>query len=201
MRAENDPKTLSFLREKYSHPVVPEGVVAFKNDRFIDERGFFQPDLNSTILKDLGFGNFFQKNFSKSALGVIRGMHWQKNNSGQTKIVSCLQGAVLDVIVDLRVESETCGSINSFKIDSREQHYLKIPAGFAHGFQALEDNTLFSYWVDSPFAPSDEMSISPLSPKLEIYWEEIPKIVNPRDRNAVTMEEYFKRISKGLSYE
>lgn len=195
---DNDQKLLDELRYKYSNPMIPEGIVAFKNHRFIDERGFFQSDLNSIMLKNLGFNSFFQKNISKSAAGVIRGMHWQTNNSGQTKLISCLQGSVIDVIVDLRVESKTYGSINSFKLDSNEQNYLKIPVGFAHGFQALEDNTLFAYWVDAPFMPSDEMSMSPLSPELKIYWEDLTQIVNPRDRNAVTFKEYFQVFPIGL---
>ena len=189
---DDNRELLDVLRFKYSDPMIPEGIVAFKNQRFVDERGFFQSDLNSIMLKNLGFSNFFQKNISKSAAGVIRGMHWQTNNSGQTKLISCLQGSVIDIIVDLRVESKTYGSINSFKLDSINQNYLKIPVGFAHGFQALEDNTFFLYWVDAPFVPSDEMSMSPLSPELEIYWEDLTRIVNHRDRNAVTFKEYFR---------
>lgn len=191
MSTDSNPEILNTIRYQYSDPIIPEGIAAFKLQKYMDERGFFRPDLNSLILEDLGFGNFFQKNISMSTKGVIRGMHWQNRNSGQTKIISCIQGTVVDVVIDLRKDSKTYGSINSFKLNSDEPIYLKIPVGFAHGFQALEDKTLFSYWVNSPFAPSDEMSISPLSPELEIYWENLTRIVNDRDSNAVTFKEFF----------
>ena len=175
MTGEHKSELLNNLRHKYSDPVFPQGIKAFTNQKYIDERGFFQPDLNSEMLRDLGFGSFFQKNISKSSIGVIRGMHWQSGTSAQTKIVYCLQGSVIDVVIDLRMESKTYGSINSFKLNANDPNYLKIPSGFAHGFQALEENTLFAYWVDAPFEPNREMSITPLSEEIDSYWESFTK--------------------------
>ncbi len=198
MNLASNHEILSNLRCKYSCPKIPEGIVAFKIQRYFDERGFFQQDLNSVMLQNLGFGNFFQKNVSKSDVGVIRGMHWQKGNSGQTKIISCLQGSVIDVIVDLRRESQTYGEINSFKLNSDDPYYIKIPSGFAHGFQALEPDTIFVYWVDAPFAPNSEKSMSPLSAEIEVYWEAIAKTINQRDLSAITYKEYFSENSNRI---
>jgi dTDP-4-dehydrorhamnose 3,5-epimerase len=190
---------LNHLRHKYSDPSIPQGIKAFTNKKFNDERGFFQPDLNSEMLRELGFESFFQKNISKSKTGVIRGMHWQSGTSAQTKIVYCLQGSVIDVVIDLRMESKTYGSINSFKLNANDPNYLKIPSGFAHGFQALEENTLFAYWVDAPFEPNREMSITPLSEEIDSYWESFTKIVNSRDRNAPTYKEFFSADSNRIA--
>lgn len=196
VNADNNEQLLSVLRHKFSDPIIPEGIIAFKTQKYTDERGFFQQDINSLMLKNLGFGSFFQKNLSKSAIGVIRGMHWQSKKSAQKKIITCFQGAVIDVVIDLRPDSETYGEINSFKLDSYEPNYLKIPAGFAHGFQSLEENTIFSYYVDAPYAPENEECINPLSEELEIYWENLPRIINQKDQSAISFKKYFSKPLK-----
>lgn len=183
-------------RQKFSNPIIPEGVRAFSKLRHLDHRGYFQEDLTSDDLKDLGFGSFFQRNVSLSGIGVVRGMHWQSGKAGQTKIVTCSNGAVLDVIVDLRLESPTYGEINSFLLSANEPRYLIIPKGFAHGFQSLQENTIFSYYVDAPYSPENEFSISPLSDEFESYWNRIPKIVSKKDEEAIMFKEYISNNMK-----
>jgi len=194
MTSDYDQELLSVLRYKYSNPIFPEGIEAFKNQKYVDERGSFQQDLNSIMLKNLGFVNFFQKNISNSTVGVIRGMHWQSGSGEQKKIITCLQGSVIDVIVDLRITSSTYGSINAFKLNGEIPVYIKIPTGFAHGFQSLEENTIFSYYVDAPYAPEKEKCINPLSAEFENYWENLPRVVNQKDQSAITFKQYFGKI-------
>ena len=104
-------------------------------------------------------------------------------------------------MIDLRSTSSNYLSINSFKLNAQEPRYIRIPKGFAHGFQALEDNTIFSYYVDAPYAPKAEMCISPLSKEFECYWELMPRIVNQKDRNSIMFSDYMTKHTKELNNE
>lgn len=187
----NSEDILNMIRFNQYESIIPEGIVAFESQKHLDHRGFFQEDINSIKLEELGFKKFFQKNISKSTIGVIRGMHWQSDDAAQKKIISCLQGSVIDVVVDLRETSSTYGSISAFKLNAEKPLYIKIPSGFAHGFQSLEENTIFSYYVDAPYAPEKEKCINPLSEEIEIYWENLPRIVNQKDQCSITFKKYF----------
>ena len=196
VRNSHSEDILNMIRLNQNESIIPEGIVAFESQKHFDHRGFFQEDLNSIMLEGLGFKKFFQKNISKSAIGVIRGMHWQSGDAAQKKIIACLQGSVIDIVVDLRKTSSTYGSINAFKLNAENPHYIKIPAGFAHGFQSLEENTIFSYYVDAPYAPEKEKSINPLSDEFEIYWANLPRIVNQKDQRSINFKEYFLETFK-----
>ena len=187
---------LNLMRFNQYESIIPEGIVAFESQQHLDHRGFFQEEMNSIKLAELGFSNFFQKNLSKSGIGVIRGMHWQNGDAAQKKIITCLQGSVIDVLVDLRETSSTYGSINAFKLNAEKPLYIKIPVGFAHGFQSLEENTIFSYYVDTPYAPEMEKCINPLSEEFDIYWEKLPRVVNQKDQSAVSFKKYFSKPLK-----
>lgn len=197
MMMQSDPKLLLDYMRRSSGTEIPEGLECFKIQRYDDDRGFFQQDLNSSDLSLFGFKNFFQKNISKSRRGVVRGMHWQESEAAQTKIVSCLQGSVIDVVIDLRKTSSTYASITSFELNSNIPILIRIPKGFAHGFQALEDDTIFSYYVDTPYDPSKEMSLSPLSDELDSFWSDIPQCLSQKDRAATTYSDYFSRKREG----
>ncbi len=121
--------------------------------RFGDERGYFE---SYTIeqLHDLGFKDIVQVNHSKSAKGTIRGLHFQKNPYSQAKCVGCVNGAVLDVVVDLRTNSSTYGDWTSVVLTPENGKMLYVPRGFAHGFVALKDDTLFEYTIDYKYLPS-----------------------------------------------
>lgn len=194
MISANELQLLTNSRIRFNNPEIPEGIRILSKVKYFDERGSFQEDLNISDLRMFDFGNFFQKNISVSRAGVIRGMHWQNGDYAQAKVLSCIQGSVIDVVIDLRRTSSTYLSINSFKLDASEPKYIGIPKGFAHGFQALEDNTIFSYYVDAPYAPKNEMCINPLSQELDCYWESIPKIINEKDQSAIMLRDYVKKV-------
>jgi dTDP-4-dehydrorhamnose 3,5-epimerase len=196
VRNSHSEDILNMIRLNQHESIIPEGIVAFESEKHLDQRGFFQVDLNSLILDELGFKKFFQKNISKSAIGVIRGMHWQSGDAAQKKIIACLQGSVIDIVVDLRETSSTYGSISAFKLNAENPHYIKLPAGFAHGFQSLEENTIFSYYVDAPYAPEKEKCINPLSDEFEIYWENLPRIVNQKDQSSINFKKYLSETLK-----
>lgn len=201
MVALDDTRLLKESRHRFSIPEIPDGLTIIDKSKHFDFRGSFQEELNFYDLQQLGFNGFFQKNISISKSGVVRGMHWQSGDYAQAKIVSCIQGSVIDVVIDLRLTSVTFGSINSFKLVADNPRHLRIPKGFAHGFQALEDDTIFSYYVDAPYNPKSEMCLSPLSLELESYWESLPRIVNQKDQNSMNFIDFISAHSKEKTNE
>ena len=164
-------------------------------DRFGDERGYFSPFfIKENLVKEgLGdiFGNVVQCNRSKSGKGVVRGLHFQYNPKCQAKIVECLSGAVLDVVVDIREDSPTYKKWTSVLLTPENNRQLLVPKGFAHGFVSLEENTLFQYMIDNDYAPELEDGILWNDPEIGIEWEfEKYGIENP-----ILSEKDQKRLS------
>lgn len=131
-----------------------ESPVVIEQKEFLDSRGSFMP-----IEPNFEVG---QVNISKSKKGVIRGMHWQKGDHSQKKLITVLSGRILDVVMDLRVGSPTFQQVRKFELGYGEGS-LYIPAGFAHGFQAMEDDTTIMYFVDKMYSPENERSFNPES--------------------------------------
>lgn len=125
------------------------------NAMFFDDRGYFSP------IKPLF--PIAQINISKSKKGVVRGMHWQKGDHSQKKVIRVLSGAILDVVMDLRKGSPTYQQVFKFELGAGKTKSLYVPAGFAHGFQALEDDTMIMYVVDKDYSPENEMTFNPES--------------------------------------
>lgn len=123
--------------------------------RFGDERGYFE-SITKEQLASLGFNGFHQVSNSVSAKGIVRGLHFQKDPYCQTKVVRCHQGAVLDVVVDIREDSPTYMKYLTIKLTPENGRALFVPRGFAHGFVSLKDNTLFEYYVDNKYMPRME---------------------------------------------
>lgn len=169
--------------------------------RFGDERGYFE-SITKEQLNDLGFKEIVQINHSKSVKGTIRGLHFQKNPYSQAKCVCCMNGAVLDVVVDLRTSSETYGKWTSVLLTPENGRMLYVPRGFAHGFVALKDDTLFEYYIDNKYMPSAEAGIIWNDPDINIDWQfDKYKIENPifseKDQKHLTLKEspeYFKEV-------
>lgn len=139
---------------------------------FKDERGYFfeafQTEKYKAIIGEL---NFVQDNISRSSKGILRGLHFQKPPYAQGKLVQVLQGAVLDVAVDLRRSSPTFGQSFKKVLSAENAIQLYIPPGFAHGFYTLEDQTLFSYKCTAPYHAAAEGCILWNDPTLNIDWE------------------------------
>jgi len=124
------------------------------------------------ILNDfLGYEvNFVQDNESKSAKGVLRGLHYQLPPSAQAKLVRVIEGRVLDVAVDIRQSSPTFGQYVSKELSSDNHHQLFIPRGFAHGFVVLSESAVFAYKVDNYYSPNDDRGIAFDDPEIDIDW-------------------------------
>lgn len=165
---------------------------------FADARGYFmetwrEEDFNTHIGHEV---HFVQDNQSLSSLGVLRGLHYQKGEYSQAKLVRVLQGTVVDVAVDLRKDSPTFGHHVMVELSEENKRQLFIPRGFAHGFQVLSDTAVFTYKVDNFYAPQAECSIRYNDPSLGIDWpiKEAGKVsLSEKDlRRAVSFEEADK---------
>lgn len=146
---------------------------------FADARGYFMEtwrasDFNEHIGHEV---NFVQDNQSMSSRGVLRGLHFQKGEFSQAKLVRVLQGTVVDVAVDLRQASPTFGKYVMVELSAENKRQLFIPRGFAHGFQVLSETAVFTYKVDNIYAPQAECSIRYDDPKIGIAWP----ITNPQE--------------------
>ncbi|MEB8346285.1 dTDP-4-dehydrorhamnose 3,5-epimerase [Flavobacteriaceae bacterium KMM 6898] len=140
---------------------------------FEDGRGlFYESYQKNRFDKSIGkVVDFVQDNISISKKGVLRGLHYQKGNSAQAKLVSVLKGEVLDVIADIREESATYGKHFKMKISAENKIAVFIPRGMAHGFLALTNEVIFSYKCDALYNPQSEGGILYSDPTLDINWE------------------------------
>jgi len=137
-----------------------------------DKRGyFFEPYNKEKFDKYFGVTNFIQDNESKSNKGVLRGFHFQKPPCDQAKLVRCIEGEVLDVVVDLRKKSKTFGNYEKVILSSKNKRQLYIPRGFAHAFLVLSESAIFSYKVDNIYSTNHEDGIIWNDPVVSVNWE------------------------------
>lgn len=139
---------------------------------FGDHRGYFFESFNKKTFQEKTNieVNFVQDNESFSNRGVLRGLHFQKNEFAQAKLVRVIKGKVLDVAVDLRRDSKTYGKHFSIVLSEENKKQLFVPRGFAHGYSVLENNTIFAYKCDNYYHPSQEGGIIYNDPELAINW-------------------------------
>lgn len=161
------------------------GALLFEPVPHVDERGFFCRTFDAAIMRDAGINPnaFVQDSLSRSALGVVRGLHLRRG-AGEAKLVRCSYGAIFDVVVDLRPSSPTYRYWESFELGDDAQTSLYIPAGCAHGFQALTATADVSYRIDRPHDPSEDVSIAFDDAELAIPWPLPVAAVSERDRVA-----------------
>ena len=159
-------------------------VLIIESQVYRDSRGYFLETFNFENFQDaVGEFNIMQANQSKSKRGVIRGLHFQKPPFTQAKLVQVIKGDILDVIVDIRTDSPTFGQHMSIELNGTNKTKLYIPRGFAHGFITLSKDAIFSYYVDSLYAPSYESGIRFDDKTLNIDWKmKRNLIVNDKDR-------------------
>jgi dTDP-4-dehydrorhamnose 3,5-epimerase len=147
-----------------------DGCVIIEPKIFGDHRGFFKETFQSSRYKEAGLTlPFVQDNYSRSSQGVLRGLHYQKNKP-QGKLVSCLQGEVFDVAVDLRAESSTYGQWAGVILTGDNHIQFYVPPGFAHGFVVLSETADFQYKCTDYYDPSDEGGIIWNDPDIGIDW-------------------------------
>ncbi len=162
------------------------GLIEFTPRRFADARGYFAETYSARALAAAGIPNaFVQDNESRSAKGVLRGLHFQRPPHAQAKLVRVVTGRVLDVTVDLRAASPTFGHHHGVILDAVQGNTLYIPAGFAHGFLALEDDTLLHYKCTDYYHPEAEGAICWNDPDLGIEWgATVTPVVSAKDAAA-----------------
>jgi dTDP-4-dehydrorhamnose 3,5-epimerase len=160
------------------------GALLFRPAAHVDERGFFCRTFDAEVMRAAGIDPaFLQDSLSRSARGVVRGLHVRRGD-GEAKLVRCSYGAVFDVIVDLRPTSPTYRSWESFELRDDEQVSLYVPAGCAHGFQALTEPADVSYRIDRAHDPAEDVSIAFDDPELAIPWPLPVTTMSQRDRLA-----------------
>lgn len=173
-----------------------EGCFLIKPKVFSDERGNFFESFNKNQFQQLTGLNsdFVQDNQSLSQKGVLRGLHFQTGDFQQAKLVRVIQGSVLDVIVDIRLQSNTFGEYLSMILSAENNKQIYIPRGFAHGFVVLEDHTIFSYKCDNYYNKASENGIIFNDPTLNIDWQfpESEMIISEKDKELPTFKSLFK---------
>lgn len=171
-------------------PTALPGVIVIEPAMHGDARGFFQETYRRSAFADLGItDDFVQDNHSRSARGVIRGLHAQGGAHPQAKLVRCARGSVLDVVVDIRRGSPTFGRWESWVLDDERGVQIYCPIGFAHGFQVLSEVADVVYRCSAYYAPDDEIAIAHDDPAIGITWADIPPVVSARDRSAPPLAE------------
>ena len=160
-----------------------EGLLIIKPDVFKDDRGYFFETYNKERFAKAGLTmDFVQDNESKSAKGVLRGLHFQKPPYAQGKLVRVTKGAVMDVAVDLRKDSPTYGKWESVVLTEENKLQFWIPEGFAHGFVTLEDDTIFAYKCTNVYNKESEGSLLWNDPDINIEWNIKNPILSEKDK-------------------
>lgn len=149
-----------------------QGLLEIEPEAFEDSRGYLFESYNADKLKEHGIPEKFPLELqSKSKKGVLRGLHFQKEPFAQGKLVRVARGKIFDVVVDIRENSNTYGKWKGFELSEYNKKMLWVPAGFAHGFLSLEDDSIFCYKVSNPYSKEHEGGLSWNDPVLNIDWK------------------------------
>ena len=167
-----------------------KGVYTIEPDVYIDDRGFFMETFHrERYRKLLGINlEFVQDSISRSSKNVLRGMHFQRNYP-QGKIVKASRGEILDVIVDLRKDSPTYGTWESFKLSEQNKLQVWIPPGFAHGFLVMSDSADFEYKCTEYYHPEDEHCLMWNDPEVAIDWPINDPILSEKDKKGLSLKD------------
>ena len=166
------------------------GVLIVETASFHDERGFFSETYSESIWRDAGFAQrFVQDNLSMSIKGTVRGLHYQLHPNAMGKLVRAVKGAVYDVGVDLRTGSPTYGRHIATTLRAGDNRWLWLPGGFAHGFVALEDDTIVYYKCSAMHCPEAERAVRYNDPALAIAWPIAPAVISKKDAQAPLFDE------------
>jgi dTDP-4-dehydrorhamnose 3,5-epimerase len=166
------------------------GSFVFSPTVFADERGSFLEWFRADLLEQYAGRplNLAQANWSTSRRGVIRGIHYADDPPGQAKYVTCVRGAVLDVVVDLRTGSPAFGRHAAVRLDAATPRAVLLPEGLGHGFCALTDDATVLYLCSTTYNPAAEHGVHPLDPELALPWpDDAPPLLSPKDAAAPTL--------------
>ena len=169
-----------------------KGVFVIDPKVFNDARGYFMETWKQSEFEEhIGKVNFIQDNESQSSRGVLRGLHFQKGEFSQAKLVRVIKGKVLDVAVDMRKSSPTFGQHVAVELSEENKRQFFIPRGFAHGFLVLSPEAIFTYKVDNVYAPQAESGVCWNDPALGIDWRITPEgmILSDKDLKGRPLDE------------
>ena len=175
----------------YKETAIP-GVFVIQPRVFNDSRGYFVESFKQAEFEEhIGAVNFIQDNESKSCRGVLRGLHYQRGEFSQAKLVRVISGSVFDVAVDLRRDSPTFGQHFALELSEENKTQLFIPRGFAHGFFVQSEEAVFTYKVDNVYAPQSEACILWSDADLAINWpiSQTELLLSPKDLKGVPFSE------------
>jgi len=165
------------------------GLLLIEPKVFGDSRGYFMETWNMAKYEQAGIRQrFVQDNISVSRQGALRGLHFQNPNS-QGKLVSVLQGEVLDIVVDIRLRSPTFGQWEGVQLSSENKRQFYIPPGFAHGFAVVSETAMFHYKCTELYSPKDELTIRWNDPDIGIAWPLKDPIVSDKDTKGLLLKE------------
>jgi dTDP-4-dehydrorhamnose 3,5-epimerase len=166
------------------------GVLLIEPKVFADDRGFFMETYRAEMFRSFGMPDtvFVQDNHSRSARGVLRGLHYQEPNA-QGKLVRCTRGAIFDVAVDIRRGSPSFGRWFGLELSDANKRMLWIPPGFAHGFCALEDDSDLVYKCTRLYDAASDRSLLWNDPAIGIEWPIAEPVLSAKDANAPRLEE------------
>lgn len=163
-----------------------EGLLEIIPRKIEDERGYFSEVFRlDQFTANAGAADFVQENQSLSVrAGTIRGLHFQTHPFAQGKLVRCLAGSLFDIAVDLRSGSPTFGKSVAVTLDAKQNNYLWVPVGFAHGFCTLEPNSIIGYRVTNYYSPENDLGVAWDDPDIAIDWPDVadPDTLSPKDR-------------------
>jgi dTDP-4-dehydrorhamnose 3,5-epimerase len=160
------------------------GVYLIEIEKFKDERGFFARTFDFNFFEENKLvSKFIQSSISYNIKkGTIRGMHYQTNPFSETKLITCTNGKIFDVLIDLRENSKTFKKWQSIELDSKNYSTLYVPEGIAHGFQTMEDDSVLSYQISNVYKPEYSGGIRWNDPSFNINWPLKPTTISKKDQ-------------------
>lgn len=167
------------MKFTFTPMAIPE-VLLIEHESFGDQRGFFAETFRENVFREAGLPPFLQENHSRSAAGILRGMHYQKDPHPQGKLVRCPRGRIVDVAVDLRRGSPYCRKWVAAELSEDNHRMLWLPPGFAHGFYAVTDCDVI-YKQTEYYAPELEKGFRWNDPEIGIGWPSATPTLSPRD--------------------
>lgn len=180
-----------------------EGIVVTEPDVFGDDRGYFFESYSQAVFDArVRPVRFVQDNESKSKYGVLRGLHFQKGDKAQSKLVRVVSGRVLDVAVDIRRGSPSFGRHVAVELTGENRRQLFVPRGFAHGFSVLSEEAVFQYKCDNLYAPEAEGAVAWNDPAIGIDWRLCPEevLLSPKDSRHPLLSEASELFDYQVDY-
>ena len=176
-------------------PLSIKGAWVFESPTHNDDRGYFREWFKDSLIKE-ELGRDFrvaQSNLSKSKKGVVRGIHFSTAPQGQAKWITCASGALWDVVVDIRQNSPTFKHWEAHELRAGDGRSIFISEGLGHAFVALEDDSVISYLLSSPYSPTEEHAVNPKDLEININWPSIPLLFSEKDASAPSLVEFLSR--------